>query len=307
MSLHRLRQITVGVPDVAGTTSFYEAFGLSPAAGGAFRTRDGGEQLRLVTAPWRRLDAISIAVDDADDLHRISRSLTADAIAHTINDAELNVHEVYTRISVSLVVETREEIAAPPPVPAVNSPGSVGRRNVPAESVLGASPIQPSQLSHVVVGSPNWAASMHFFTDLIGFETSDALDGIIAFTRCSEVHHNLAIQASPAPFLHHFAFEVDTADDVLRGGSNMVDADDSRHVWGIGRHAIGSNWFWYLRDPAGNFVEYTADIDRITAQDLYVPKAWAGKEFLYAYGPPIPDAFLEPPDAHAIFAAASKG
>jgi catechol 2,3-dioxygenase-like lactoylglutathione lyase family enzyme len=307
MSLHRLRQITVGVPDVDGTAGFYEAFGLSQAARGVFRTRDGGEQLQLVVAPWRRLDAISLAVDDADDLHRIARALTGEGIAHQVDDVGLTVREVHTRINVTVVVETRKRIAEPPTVPAVNAPGAIGRVNVPAASVLGVTPIQPSQLSHVVIGTPNWAASMHFFTDLIGLETSDALDGIIAFTRCSEVHHNLAIQAAPAPFLHHVAFEVDTADDVLRGGSSMVDADDDRHVWGIGRHAIGSNWFWYLRDPAGNFVEYTADIDRITSQDLYVPKAWAGKEYLYAYGPPIPDAFLEPPDAQAIFAAASAG
>jgi hypothetical protein len=74
-------------------------------------------------------------------------------------------------------------------------------------------------------------------------------------------------------------------------------------MWGLGRHAIGSNWFWYLRDPAGNFVEYTADLDTITSQDLYVPKAWEGKEYLYAYGPNVPSEFLAPADAEEIFAA----
>jgi hypothetical protein len=50
-------------------------------------------------------------------------------------------------------------------------------------------------------------------------------------------------------------------------------------------------------------VEYTADIDSITAQDLYVPKQWVGKEFLYAYGPAVPPEFLTPSDAKEIFAA----
>jgi catechol 2,3-dioxygenase-like lactoylglutathione lyase family enzyme len=305
MSLHRLRQITVGVPDVAATSGFYDAFGLTSRGDGSFATRDGGEQLRLVTTPWRRMEHLSVAVDDADDLARIGAALTVEGIDHTATDTQLDVHEQHTRINVSLVVEARSATPTHPTRPPVNAPGAVERINAPAETVLGTTPVQPSQLSHAVVGTPNHAASMHFFVDLLGFQISDAIDGIIAFTRCSEVHHNLAIQAAPAPFLHHFAFEVDTADDVLRGGSNMVDADDGRHVWGIGRHAIGSNWFWYLRDPAGNFVEYTADIDRITSQDLYVPKKWAGKEYLYAYGPPVPGAFLEPSDASAIFAAAS--
>jgi catechol 2,3-dioxygenase-like lactoylglutathione lyase family enzyme len=305
MSLHRLRHITVGVPDVAATSGFYEAFGLTPVRTGSFATRDGGEQLRLVQTPWRRMEHVSVAVDDRDDLLRMASALTADGIEHQIVDDQLNVFEQHTRINVSLVVEPRRSTLPHPARPPVNAPGAVERVNVPAQAVLGTTPVQPAQLSHAVVGTPNYAASMHFFIDLLGFQISDALDGMIAFTRCSEVHHNLAIQAAPAPFLHHVAFEVDTADDVLRGGSNMVDADEGRHVWGIGRHAIGSNWFWYLRDPAGNFVEYTADIDRITSQDLYVPKKWAGKEYLYAYGPPVPGTFLEPVDAQAIFAAAS--
>jgi catechol 2,3-dioxygenase-like lactoylglutathione lyase family enzyme len=305
MSLHRLRQITVGVPDVAGTSGFYDAFGLTPLRPGAFETRDGGEQLRLVRSPWRRMEHLSVAVDDADDLDRVAAALSGEGIEHILSDVQLDVREHHTQINVSLVVEPRRATPTHPTRPPVNAPGAVERINAPAETVIGANPVQPSQLSHAVVGTPNFAASMHFFVDLLGFQISDALDGIIAFTRCSDVHHNLAIQATPAPFLHHFAFEVDTADDVLRGGSNMVDADEGRHVWGVGRHAIGSNWFWYLRDPAGNFVEYTADLDRITSQDLYVPKQWAGKEYLYAYGPPVPDAFLEPADAAEIFDAAS--
>ncbi len=85
----------------------------------------------------------------------------------------------------------------------------------------------------------------------------------------------------------------------------MVDEDPERHMWGLGRHAIGSNWFWYLRDPSGLFVEYTADIDRISEQDLYQPKEWVGHEFLYSYGPPTPAEFIEPTDMAELIAAAS--
>ena len=138
---------------------------------------------------------------------------------------------------------------------------------------------------------------------MVGFEISDQVPGIIAFTRCGEVHHNLAIQAAPVAFAHHIAFEVDDIDDVVRGGQAMVDADPDRHMWGVGRHAIGSNWFWYLRDPSGTFVEYTADIDRISAQDLYRPKDWQGHEFLYSFGPPTPPEFLEPADLADLVAA----
>jgi hypothetical protein len=54
---------------------------------------------------------------------------------------------------------------------------------------------------------------------------------------------------------------MDDVDAVGRAVAAMVAADASRHVWGLGRHAIGSNYFWYLRDPAGNFAEYSSDLD----------------------------------------------
>jgi hypothetical protein len=42
---------------------------------------------------------------------------------------------------------------------------------------------------------------------------------------------------------------------VLGGGIHAVGGGGhpERHVWGLGRHYVGSNFFWYLRDPAGNF------------------------------------------------------
>ena len=104
---------------------------------------------------------------------------------------------------------------------------------------------------------------------------------------------------------HHIAFEVDDIDDVVRGGQAMVDADPDRHMWGVGRHAIGSNWFWYLREPGGTYVEYTSDIDRISEQDRYRPKDWQGHEYLYSFGPPPPPEFLEPTDLAELIASSN--
>ncbi len=173
----------------------------------------------------------------------------------------------------------------------------------PPPSVLTAEPVRPSNLTHVVYGTPDQPATLAFFTDVVGFEVSDQVPGIIAFTRCGPVHHNLAIQAAPVAFPHHIAFEVDDVDDVVRGGQAMIDADPDRHMWGVGRHAIGSNWFWYLREPGGTYIEYTSDIDRISEQDKYRPKDWQGHEYLYSFGPPPPREFLEPADMADLIAS----
>ncbi len=304
MALHSLQRISIGVPDVAATTPFYEAFGLAHTAPASFATTDGGEQLRLVDAPWRRIEQIVVAVDDADDLGRIRTALEHGGHQPVVTDTSLQVREPHVGADVVVEIGDRQLATTSLPTP-VNRPGAPARVNRPAEVVLRTDAVRPRRLSHIVLGTPNYEASLHFFTELLGFQISDQIPGIMAFTRCSDSHHNLALQAMPGTFFHHVAFEVDSADEVLRGGSNMVEADADRHMWGLGRHAIGSNWFWYLRDPAGNYVEYTADIDQITSNELYTPKDWAGKEFLYAYGPPIPPAFLEPADAARIFAEQS--
>ena len=305
MPLHRLTHATLGVPDPAASSHFFCSFGLTRSDDGWFSTRDGGDQLRLVEAPTRRLLGLGVGAENLDDLGRIAAAAEAHRLGTIVDrsDDRLVVSEPVTGLPVEITVA--EPYASSVGLPALNGPGVVGRYNTPAASVLNPVPAQPSNLTHVVYVTPDQPTTLRFFTDVLGFEVSDAVPGVIAFTRCGEVHHNLAIQAGPVAFPHHIAFEMDSIDDVVRGGRRMVDGDPDRHVWGLGRHAIGSNWFWYLRDPSGVFVEYTADIDRISDQDLYRPREWEGHEFLYSYGPPTPPEFLEPADIHELIEAAS--
>ncbi len=303
--LHRLTSITLGVPDVAASSAFFTDFGLTATGEGRLATRDGGDQLELVTSAHRRLHRLGVGASDRDDLDRIARRVDAVGLGSVVESTpdRLVVAEPVTGLLVEVTV------AAPYDAPEIghtfNRPGSTERHDVPADSVLTAEPVHPSNLTHVVYGTPDQPTTLRFFTDVLGFEISDQIPGIIAFTRCSEVHHNFAIQTAPVAFPHHIAFEVDDIDDVVRGGQHMVDGDPDRQMWGVGRHAIGSNWFWYLRDPSGTFVEYTSDIDRISAQDLYRPKDWQGHEFLYSFGPPPPGEFLEPDDLADLIAASN--
>jgi len=71
-------------------------------------------------------------------------------------------------------------------------------------------------------------------------------------------------------------------------------------VWGLGRHHIGSNFFWYLRDPAGNFSEYYSDLDCIVSDALWSPSVVEGARGLYNWGPPPPPSFIQPEDLAAL-------
>ncbi|MEM9037785.1 MAG: VOC family protein [Actinomycetota bacterium] len=305
MGLHRLTSITLGVPDVAASRSFFTDFGLLPGDDGWLATRDGGDQLELVESGHRRLARLGLGAEEPDDLALIAERVESVGLGSILRvDTErLILAEPVTGLPVEVTVAPAYE--ADVEAVAVNRPIGSQRFDRPADAVLVDDAVRPSNLTHVVYATPDQPTTLRFFTDVLGFEISDEVPGIIAFTRCSEVHHNLAIQAGPVAYPHHIAFEMDEIDDVVRGGLAMVDADPDRHTWGLGRHAIGSNWFWYLREPNGTFVEYTADIDRISAQDLYRPKDWQGQEFLYSFGPPTPQAFMEPVDLPEIIAASA--
>jgi hypothetical protein len=76
-------------------------------------------------------------------------------------------------------------------------------------------------------------------------------------------------------------------------------ADPSWHVWGLGRHGIGSHCFWYVRDPAGNFAEHTNDLDVIVDDETWSTAASSGAHPLAAWDPPVPRSFLAPEDVVA--------
>jgi catechol 2,3-dioxygenase-like lactoylglutathione lyase family enzyme len=300
MSLHRLASITIGVPDPEPVRAFYRDFGLSESAPGRLDTADGGEQLRIEAAPRRHLLALCVGVDDADDLARAAAALAGLGVATERGARALEAAEPVTGVRVRLAVEPRTA-QKPPPAVATNAPGRTLRVDQRSPAALAAAPPRPRRLSHVVIASTDAAASRRFFVEGVGFRVSDEVPGFGAsFLRCSTDHHNLLVQQGPVAFLHHSAFEMDDVDAVGRAAAAMVAADEERHAWGLGRHGIGSNYFWYLRDPAGNFAEYSSDLDVIEDERAWRAAAAAGAHPLAAWGPPVPASFLAPDDIAAL-------
>jgi hypothetical protein len=303
MALHRLTSITLGVPAVAPVAAYYEEFGLAPLGAARFATVDGGDQLRLVSAPTRRLVELGIGADDADDLARVARALGSLGVAIEQRPDAVVAIDAGTRVRVVVAIAAR---IAPVPVPAAayNGPGRLDRETRRADAVLRDAAVRPRKLGHVVLGSTDLAASQRFFITGIGFKVSDEVDGLAAFLRCSTDHHNLLVQAAPVPLLHHTSWQVEDVDEIGRGAHALLSADPGRHVWGLGRHHIGSNFFWYLKDPAGNFSEYYADLDCILDDQLWKPGVWDGLKGLYSWGPPPPPSFLAPDDLAELMAGA---
>ncbi|GAA1541600.1 VOC family protein [Dactylosporangium maewongense] len=305
MALHRLTQIVMGVPDVAATAAYYEDFGLTPTGGHAFATADGGEQLRVVHSERRRLLRLGVGADDPDDLDRVASSLAALDVAVERTATGVRAFDPGSEVTVEIGIAPRYE-QPPTPAPPYNTPGVNARVGERAPGILRDHPVRPRKLGHVVLGSTDQAFSQRFFTDGIGFKVSDTVPGLAAFLRCSTDHHNVLVQQAPVAFLHHTSWQVDDVDEVGRGAAAMLEKDPSRHVWGLGRHHVGSNFFWYLRDPAGNFSEYYSDLDCIVDDALWTPQVWEGARGLFRWGPPPPPSFLAPEDLAELMTGAHQ-
>jgi catechol 2,3-dioxygenase-like lactoylglutathione lyase family enzyme len=309
MALHRLTEITVGVPGTAGTADYYTEFGLTPVAASSgeyrFRTMDGGEQLRIVHSPRRRLVSLGVGADDPDDLDRIAVSLDRLGVAADRDASGLRTADPATGLDVIVSVAPRIAQTATP-TPPYNAPGDIERPGTRAPGILRTDRVRPRKLGHVVFGSVDQGATQRFFTDGLGFKISDQAPGLAAFMRCSTDHHNVLVQQAPVSFLHHTSWELDDVDEIGRGATAMLEHHPERHTWGLGRHYIGSNFFWYLRDPAGNFSEYYSDLDCILDDQLWEPGVIAGERSLYAWGPPPPPSFLKPDDLAELMIGAHQ-
>jgi catechol 2,3-dioxygenase-like lactoylglutathione lyase family enzyme len=304
--LHRLASITIGVPDVEATCRYYAEFGLS-RDGAWLSSSDGGEQLRILDSPSRRLVEVCIGADDADDLDRVADQLSRLKITIQRDRSSVSAVEIHSGARAVVTVLPRISSIPTPTVPS-SRPGQTERENLRASGILREGPIRPRKLGHVVVGTPDAEASLRFFTEGIGFKVSDQVRDVASFLRCSTDHHNLLLQPAPVAFLHHISWQVDDVDDVGRGAVRMLEGHPERHVWGLGRHFIGSNFFWYLRDPSGTFSEYYSDMDTITDDQLWTPGMWEPSlRALYAWGPDVPPSMLEPEDLADLMRSSHRG
>lgn len=302
MSLHRLSHLVMGVPNVAETTDYYTEFGLDLGPNGALSTVDGGEQLRVVAARRRQLVELGIAADDPDDLARIAANLRRiGSPAEFAEDGELVAREPVSGFAVRVAVRPRLR-QGPFPATPYNGPGRIERTGR-APGVLREGRVRPRRLGHVVAGTTDLAPTMRFFIEGLGFKVSDHIGDKGAFLRCSTDHHNFLALQAPVNYLHHTSWQVDDVDEVGRGAFEMLEGNPERHVWGLGRHHAGSNFFWYLKDPAGNFSEYFSDMDVIPEDEIWEPEVLEGAQGLFNWGPP-PPSFLEPEDLAGLMTGA---
>jgi hypothetical protein len=165
-------------------------------------------------------------------------------------------------------------------------PGAIVRINERAAGVFGA-PRAPRRLGHLVIGTPDLRATRDLLVDGIGCKVSDEFDGIMHLLRCSTDHHNIGLVHSPVPILQHYSWECDDLDHVGHTATALYRSDPTATRVSTALH--GSNFYWYLRDPAGSFLELYSDFDRITDDSAWerrrTPELGARRQ---RWGPNLP-------------------
>lgn len=176
----------------------------------------------------------------------------------------------------------------------INSPGHQNRLNqgaLPPKSVLPA--VRPRRMGHILLFTPDIARSFEYLNKTLGIELSDHSGDGVMFTHFpgGSEHHVIAFAKSSHIGFHHASFLVASPDEVGLGGQRMIEKGHTKG-WGFGRHSIGSNFFHYVADPWGSYVEYYSDMDYIYDSKEWRAKNWPAEDALHSWGPEPPEDFV---------------
>ena len=126
-----------------------------------------------------------------------------------------------------------------------------------------------ARLQHLAVASDNPERLLRFYTDVLGFVLSDKVleEGRLSacWLRTDREHHTMALfrtrQADRR--LDHHSYEVEDW-GLIRDWADGFAARGIELAWGPGRHGPGNNLFIMVRDPDGNLIEFSAELEVIT-------------------------------------------
>lgn len=145
-----------------------------------------------------------------------------------------------------------------------------------------------ARLEHVVVASPQLEPMRAFYVEKLGFLVSDVVydspedaplgNPHVYFFRAEHEHHSFAVfRGSTARSDHHCYGTAEWND--IRDWLDHLGELDVAPWWGPGRHGPGHNLFFMIRDPDGNNIELSAEIEHLTRIDP--PRHWPNSRHMY--------------------------
>jgi catechol 2,3-dioxygenase-like lactoylglutathione lyase family enzyme len=295
LGVHSLDRFVISVPDIAIAERFYRSFGLD--------TRRDGDRLDLCARDsahcWgsvfangqpKKLQYLRFSAYDDDFEALAARFRAAGTVdRHPLSDGG----GLWTRDADGTPVQLVAGAKVSASMKGTAEASALPRDKGAAPTRKTAARVRPRRLSHVLLFTPDVDRQVAFYTQTLGLRLSDRSGDLIAFMHGAHAsdHHVLAFAKSHAPGLHHSSWDVASFDDVGLG-AEMMRADGYAKGWGVGRHVLGSNYFYYVQDPWGSWAEYSFDIDFVPADVDWPAGDHAPEDSFYIWGPAVPDDFV---------------
>lgn len=298
--VHSIDHFALEVPDLAVARHFLDAFGLRLTdSEGGIDVRAGGSDhrwARIDQGPAKRLAYLSLNCY-AEELEALRQQVAAENVTilpqarqpraegFWFYDPDGNLLQVKAGPKTTPYTKAALETIQVP----AGVRGAAGRATRPRAA--------PSRLSHVLMFTSDLERSLSFYSRVLGLNLSDRSGGMVAFmhARHGSDHHLVAFAQNARKGWHHSAWDVPSIDQIGWGSEQMREAG-YRVGWGISQHTLGSNYFYYVRDPWGSFWEYSAHIDFVPAGAAWASADYPPEDALYMWGPEMPAFFIENTD-----------
>jgi catechol 2,3-dioxygenase-like lactoylglutathione lyase family enzyme len=266
-------------PDLDIAEEFLTRFGMIRAERTAnalyMRGTDPAHHIHVTEKGEPKFVGLAYYADSADDLARLAKAPGASAI-EAIDEPGGGKRVRLTEPN-GYQIEVVHGIATLPAIATKRQKLNTGEAPLSRAGELMRLPKGPShakRIGHGVLMTPKFHETVSWFREMLGFVCSDDVYAgeknnlIGSFNRCDRgdayVDHHVFFCLNHAKTgLNHLSFEVPDIDDVAMGHDYLAQFGKYEHMWGIGRHVLGSQVYDYWADPWGRVHEHWADSDRL--------------------------------------------
>ncbi|MEI7532445.1 MAG: VOC family protein [Betaproteobacteria bacterium] len=296
LAVHSLDEYVISVPNLDEAYEFYDLFGLKPVRMGnelhLYAHNNPHRYARIKQGSKKRLLWLSFGVyaQDYDAMVTHIKASKVEIISAPEGEDEKGIW-IKSSDGFPVQVKIAEKSSPSMSPPRKIEPESNGQGRSPNKSKV--LKVHPLYMSHVLIFTKSVNGALEFYGKLLGLRLSDSAgDDLIGFVHSphGSDHHLLAFLKADDYGFHHSSWTVQSIDEVGLGSMQM-NAAGFKEGWGVGRHVLGSNYFRYIQDPWGSFIEYSYDIDFVP-HDLDWPAAnHPPDDSLYAWGPDVYEEF----------------
>ena len=284
MAMIKVRDLAYGrlrAPDLDVMEEFLTHFGMARTerTPGALYMRgtDPSHHLHVTEKGDPAFVGFAYYAASEEDLHRVAKAPGASAVEKL--DEPGGGQRVRLREPNGLQIEVVHGIEDLPPISVPRQEMNTGREPLRRRELmrLPKSPAPIKRIGHGVLATPDVKGTVTWFRETLGFICSDDVyagdrDNLIgSFNRCDcgdeyVDHHTLFCVINERAGLNHMSFEVPDVDAVFKDHEYLARLGKYEHMWGVGRHLLGSQVYDYWADPWGRVHERWADTDRLNAR-----------------------------------------